>query len=279
MDFQLTISENEFQLIRNLVYDNFGINLGDHKKGLVVGRLRKVLIENGFANFGNYYDFVKSDSSGKALTTLIDKISTNHTYFYREKQHFNFLSKSALPEITHKLEKEKNKNLRIWCAGCSSGEESYTLSMALLEYFGNKLQNWEARILATDISLEILNRAKEAIYPDSNVSNIPNSLKHKFFQKFSDDSWTLKENVKDLILFKRFNLMQESFPFKGKFHIIFCRNVMIYFDQTTRNNLINKFYEFTTPGGYLFIGLAESLNRTGCPYTYVKPGVYKKELS
>ncbi len=277
MNLQLTITNNEFKLIRNLIYDQFGINLCEQKKGLVVGRLRKVLNQNGFNSFGQYYDYVKSDTTGEALKTLIDKISTNHTYFFREKAHFDFLMKNTFPEIAQKIAGSKINNLRIWCAGCSSGEEPYTLAMILLEYFGMKISNWDTGILATDISSEILEKANEAIYATTNVANLPNTYLHKYFKEISKETWAVKDKLKKLVLFKQLNLMREDYPFKGKFDVIFCRNVMIYFDNVKRENLINKFYKYTQPGGYLFVGHAESLTRYQCPYRYIKPGVYKKE--
>ncbi len=277
MDLQLNITNNEFKLLRNLIYDQFGINLCDQKKGLVVGRLRKVLSQNGFHSFGQYYDYVKSDTSGEAMTTLIDKISTNHTYFFREKEHFDFLVKNILPEIAQKKAGSKKHKLRIWCAGCSSGEEPYSLAMLLLEYFGMKISNWDSGILATDISLEILKKARGAIYASTNVSNLPNTYLRKYFLENSKETWKVKDKLKKLVLFKRLNLMSENYPFKGNFDVIFCRNVMIYFDDMKREHLINKFYKYTQPGGYLFVGHAESLTRNQCPYRYIKPGVYKKE--
>lgn len=272
------LTDREYKLISSLVYEKFGINLSEQKRSLIVGRLQMVLREHGFNSFEKYYDYVSSDSTGEALDMLINKISTNHTYFYRENSHFEFFVDKVMPQIQSLLRQKGSKDLRIWCAGCSSGEEPYTLSMLLLEFFGREISVWDTGVLATDISKRVLEKATAGIYDDENVSHLPSALKHKYFKRRSDRNWLVKDRVKEMVLFRRFNLIREDYPFKGKFHVIFCRNVMIYFDALTRKKLVNRFYRYTEPGGYLFIGHSESLGRNDCLYCYIRPAIYRREL-
>lgn len=268
------LTDREYKLISGLVYDKFGIKLGEQKRSLIVGRLQKILRQNGFSSFKEYYDYVNDDTTGQALVTLIDRISTNHTYFYRENDHFHFFYNKVLPKLTSLLSAQGTKQFRLWCAGCSSGEESSLLAILLLDFFGKDISSWDVGILGTDISVTALEKASKGKYTDDNVSKLPNAQKTKYFDKLPDGLWKVKDKVKDLILYKRLNLMQEKFPFKRKFHTIFCRNVMIYFDNPTRENLIRKYYDNSLPGGFLFIGHSESLRRDNGYYNYIQPSVY-----
>ena len=270
------LSDREYKLISDLVYRTVGIHLDEHKKALIVGRLQKFLREKEFSNFSQYYDYVNSDPTGQALKTLVTNISTNYTFFFRENDHFTFFLKNVLPQITEMLKKYKSRDLRIWCAGCSSGEEPYTLAILLLEYFGSEIKLWETGVLATDISEKALEKANNGIYSDENISGIPLPLRNKYFSRHDEKNWIVENQVKKLVLFRRFNLMRESFPFKKKFHVIFCRNVMIYFDKPTQNELVRRFYSNTELGGYLFIGHSETIPRGDCSYAYIKPAVYRR---
>ena len=272
----IDLSDREYKLISDLVYRTVGIHLDEHKKALIVGRLQKFLREKEFSNFSQYYDYVNSDPTGQALKTLVTNISTNYTFFFRENDHFTFFLKNVLPQITEMLKKYKSRDLRIWCAGCSSGEEPYTLAILLLEYFGSEIKSWETGVLATDISEKALEKANNGIYSDENISGIPLPLRNKYFSRHDEKNWIVENQVKKLVLFRRFNLMRESFPFKKKFHVIFCRNVMIYFDKPTQNKLVRRFYSNTEPGGYLFIGHSETLPRGDCSYDFIKPAVYRR---
>ena len=275
MNELISITPKEFQNIRTLVYKNVGINLTDQKQSLVASRLQKILREYGFTNFKQYYDYVISDTTGQALSTLVNRISTNHTFFYRENDHFKYLSQRVLPELAMRLKSEKN--LRIWCAGCSSGEEPYTLAMLLLEYFGKDMLFWKVGILATDISTNVLETAKRGKYDEENIRHLPPEFVEKYFTRIGNDSWQVRDNLKKVVLFKRLNLLRESYPFKGTFNIIFCRNVMIYFDKVTREGLIQRFYRYTEPGGYLFTGHSESIGRGKRLFRYLQPAVYVKD--
>jgi len=275
--YLMEISDQEFKLMRELIYQRFGINLTDQKKSLMVGRLQKIIRSSGCETFKDYYDHLVNDSSEKALSDLIDRISTNHTFFNREKEHFRFFAETALPTIVGRLEKENRKDLRIWCAGCSTGEEPYMLLMLLAEFFGQNYGQWSAGILATDISDRALAIAKAGVYSEERIEDIPETLRKKYFRRVSDGNWAVVDRLKNEATFRRFNLMNAQFPFKKPFHIIFCRNVMIYFDQPTRETLVGKFHQFTEPGGYLCIGHSETIGRSQSLYKYLMPATYQKE--
>lgn len=271
----IPIKDKEFIQLVTFIKENFGINLFQ-KKALIEGRLSNVIAEKGFNNFSDFLNFAFADKTGKEITQLINKLTTNHTYFLREPQHFEYLMKHILPYLESNL---KEKDIRIWSAGCSSGEEAYTIAMLIQDYFKENKILWDSRVLATDISQKVLETANSGIYPSSEIENLPSMWKLNYFTKIdNNDNYKIKEEIKKEIIFRIFNLMEKSFPFKKKFHVIFCRNVMIYFDQQTKAELFKKFYEFTEPGGYLFIGHSESLGKENPGYNYILPAIYRKGM-
>ncbi len=269
----IEISDKEFQQLAEFVRERYGINLGKEKRALVMGRLQNVLLNNNFASFSAFYDHVISDKTGNAITTLVNRLSTNHTFFMRESDHFQFFKNTVLPYLVSAV---ANRDLRIWSAGCSTGEEPYTLAMIIADFLGSAKATWDTKVLATDISANCLQTAARGVYLNDNVASLPASWKLEYFKKLDADNSMLVDRIKNEIIFRNFNLMQ-PFPFKKRFHVIFCRNVMIYFNAHTKAELINKFYDFTEPGGYLFIGHAESLQRDNTPYKYIIPAVYRKD--
>lgn len=269
----LEITEKEFKQLTEYIKRNYGINLKAEKKILVIGRLQNVLLETGCSSFTEYLEYVLEDKTGRAVTTLIDKISTNHTFFMREAGHFDFLRDTVLPGLKKSV---CEKDLRIWCAAASTGEEAYTLAMLLDEYLGPEKLWWDKKILATDISQSALETAMRGVYSDERIKPLPPQWKRNYFRRYDDENWIAEDKIKDEIIFRKFNLMEPVFPFKKKFHVIFCRNVMIYFDDDTRDLLVDKFYNYLESGGYLFIGHSETINRERTGFQYVMPAVYRK---
>lgn len=267
------ITQKEFEDIRTYIKLNYGINLSDEKKSLIYSRLRPILQENGFENFGQYYKYLISDKTGHATISFIDKITTNHTFFMREVDHFYYFRDKVLPYLEETI---KDRDIRIWCAGCSSGEEPYALQMFLTDYFKDKTPQWNTDLLATDISVKVLNKAFKGIYTKEQTSPLPEEWKKNYLKKYDDKNLCISDVIKKKLIYRKFNLMDKSFPFKKKFHVIFCRNVMIYFDAKTREELIKKFYDISETGAYLFIGHSESLNNTNTKYKYIMPAVYRK---
>ena len=272
----MAITDAEFNSIRDLVYKQFGITLSDQKKSLVVGRLQKKIKEHGFQNFNQYYDLLIGDKSGKVLIELANQITTNHTFFFREPDHFDFFRSDILPWMVQEHKAKGDNDLRIWCAAASSGEEPYTLIITLLEHFGADYKNWNCGLLATDVSEKALGGAVGGVYVDARLQGVPPAILNKYFKKVPD-GYAVTDQLKKEVTYRKFNLMSKTLPFKKKFDCIWCRNVMIYFDNPTKHELVNRMYESTVNGGYLLIGHSETLDRTQTKWKYIKPAVYRKE--
>jgi len=273
----ISISDQEFKQFSTFIYDNFGINLTEAKRALLVNRLQKILRQNGFTSFEDYFQAIQKDSTGHGTSELIDAVSTNHTFFFRESAHFDYMMSNVLPDMVSRLQKQNSKDLRVWCAAASSGEEPYVLAMLIKEYLGSQYDQWSAGVLATDISNRALAIAAKGEYSSERLEQVPPKYKSSYFDNAGADLYRIKESLRKEVLYRRFNLMTDTFPFKKPFHIIFCRNVMIYFDHKTRDELVRKLYQCTHPGGYLFIGNAETLGRGNCPYRYIAPSIYRRE--
>jgi chemotaxis protein methyltransferase CheR len=274
---EIVLKDSDFQKFSHYVYDMSGINLHGGKKELVKARLGKIFRERNFRSLKDYYNHVINDKSGHELVRLLDSISTNLTYFFREPQHFEFLSKSVLPEIINEKECSRDNCLRFWSAGCSSGEEAYSIAIAVNEALGSSVK-WQTKIVATDLSTKVLAIGKTGIYEQDKVKNIPYDLKSKYFQKGENrykGYFRVKEATRNKISFQRVNFI-ENFHFAEPFDVIFCRNVMIYFDNPTKEFLIDRIYVNTVKGGYLFVGHAESLTCIKHGFKYIKPSIYKK---
>ncbi len=270
----VAIKDKEFKQFADYVKQNYGINFKHEKKSLIEGRLGQVMTQLGFDCIRDYLDYVKADKTGQAEATMLNKITTNHTYFMREPAHFYYFRDKVLPYLEATV---KDMDLRIWSAACSSGEEPYTLAMLIDEYFGPKKSFWDAKILATDISANVLGQARQGVYSNEKIKPLPGHWQKKYFKKYDAEKSIISEKMRQEVIFSNFNLITSSFPFKKKMHVIFCRNVMIYFDNPTKDRLIEQFYDLTQPGGFLFIGHSESLDREKTRYKYVMPSVYRKE--
>jgi len=262
------LSPAQFRKIARIVHQLAGIALHDGKEELVKARLMKRLRELNINSVKEYIKYLENDASGRELAELIDIMTTNKTCFFREYEHFKFLKERVLPEWKHG---EK----RIWSAGCSSGEEPYSIAILLREELRTSAR---VKILATDISARMLKKAKEGIYPAEELKNVPPDVVRKYFTPVPHETTSLfriKDEVKCMVRFARLNLM-DRWPMKGPFDIIFCRNVMIYFDRETKEQLLQRFWKMLAPGGYLFIGHSESLAPLSSPFLYVKPAIYRK---
>ena len=269
----LTINEADFQRLVRFVKQHYGIDLSK-KKQLIMGRLSNTIMAMGFSSFRAYVDHLIRNQKPKDLEVMLNKLTTNYTYFMREEAHFEFFTDVILPYL---IQTKKDRVLSIWSAGCASGEEPYTISMILKEYLGSKAAMWDTRVLATDISQNALNAAANAVYDEGSLRNLPAGWKSKYFRSAGTPGlFTVSPEIKSNVIFRTFNLM-DPIKFRLKFDVIFCRNVMIYFDQDTKDALVNRFYNATNPGGYLLIGHSESLNKNNTSYRYLKPATYRKE--
>lgn len=277
VDTEYIVTEADFQRISDMVYKHCGINLHDGKKQLVRARVAKRLRQGGFKSLPEYLDFVAEDPSGQEFTLLIDAMSTNLTSFYRESDHFHYLMEHGLVQATDRKRKNHDSRIRVWSAGCSTGEEPYTLGMTLLDSVSDAHQ-WDMKILATDISTHVLKVAKCGFYGKSRIDALPASYRSRFVKAATMDGengYSIAPEVKQMIAFRHLNLM-DKWPFTGPFDFIFCRNVMIYFDKPTQERLVNRFHDVLAPGGVLFTGHSESLTGVKHPFKYIRPTVYGK---
>jgi chemotaxis protein methyltransferase CheR len=265
------LSARDFERFRRLAYAYCGLNLEPGKESLVAARLSKVMGQLDIASFGQYYEHVVADPSSGALIEMIDRLTTNHTSFFREPRHFDFLRSTVLPQLAGRA------RIDLWSAACSSGEEPYSFVIAILEELGGNAP--ELQLLASDISTRMLRAAAGGVYDQSRLRDLPLALQRRYFLKGhggSEGLYRVKPAVRARVRFVRVNL-KESFPAAvGIYPLILCRNVMIYFDPPTQQALIERLYQRLEPGGYLLIGHAESLNTIAHPFEYVRPATYRK---
>jgi chemotaxis protein methyltransferase CheR len=268
------MSATEFAKISKLAYEHFGLDLHAGKQSLVSARLSKKIRQLGLRSFQAYYDHVLSDSSGEALIAMVDDLTTNHTSFFREPQHFDFLRKTILPQLRGR------GTIDVWCAACSTGEEPYSIAISIAEELGGA-NAAEIRILASDISTRVLAKAKRAVYSEERFRGLPMPLLQRSLLRSTgpgEVAYRIKPELRAMVDFKHLNLM-ENFSSLPVFPVIFCRNIMIYFDKPTQQGLVNRLTAHLEPGGYLLIGHAENLNTIEHGLDYVAPATYRKPRS
>lgn len=257
------------------LYKNMGIYTEDNKKNLLAQKLSKLMSESGITNSGEYYHFIVSppisEKQKELKNKFIDTVTVHKTNFFRENNHFEFIQRKINEIIENSSSVKITGELRVWSSACSTGEEPYTLAMILKEILPGNIR---PKILATDISPDSIRKALEGAYKFGPEDNITNYYIGKYFTK-RDNGWLISDEIKKLITFRLFNLM-EPFPFKNPFDVIFCRNVMIYFNKEVQEKLVNNFYQSLSPKGLLFIGHSESLIQVKHNFTYYEPTIYKK---
>jgi chemotaxis protein methyltransferase CheR len=257
-----------FEKFKNLIYQKSGITLGPHKVALVSSRIAKRMRALKIDNHEQYLKFVVNDSTSDELVHLLDSISTNVTSFFREDAHFQFLG-----DLVREWDIRNKARFRIWCAASSTGEEPYTIAISVLEALGAPHPDF--KILATDISTRVLDAARQGEYSANKLEPVPRTIRDKYFDR-SPNGYRIKESVRRLISFNRLNLSEPPFPMKGPMDIVFCRNVMIYFDNAVRSRLLQDVHRLLKPGGYLLIGHSENLTGLNARFNVVKPAVYIK---
>ena len=265
----LTISDADFNRLVKFIPSNYGIDLSQ-KKQLITGRLSTPLKQRGYTSFSDFVNQVIQTKDNDLITLLLDKLTTNYTFFMREKEHLDLFCKQIIPDIVQRH--QKDKTLAIWSAGCSTGEEPYNITMFLFDSLGSQADQWDTRLLATDISNRAMTAAKKGVYelPDT----IPADWKKKYFTPVAGGQYQVAPKVRNNVIFQPFNLM-DPIKFRRKFDVIFCRNVMIYFDQPTKDALVRRFYDATVPGGYLLISKSENLS-ANMPYRRLAPSTVQK---
>jgi len=269
------LSDKDFVRLSKFIEGELGIKMPPAKKIMLESRLHKRLKALGLTSYAEYCDFVFSPEGMKGeILSMIDIVTTNKTDFFRESSHFDFLLHGILEKLYHSTHEVMN----LWSSACSSGEEPYTLSM-VLESFREKHADFQYQILATDISQTMLRIGQEAIYPEDRVQPVPFEFKKKYLLRSKDRNAQLVRIVPGLrsrVNFRRLNLMQDEFGIKTRFDVIFCRNVLIYFDRKNQEALLWRLYRHLKPGGFLFLGHSETLTGMDLPLTTVMATVYQK---
>jgi len=272
-----SISTRDYTRLCNLIYDKAGIRLGTEKKTMLEVRIKRRLKALELSSYGQYCDYLFGHQGLKEeLVSLIDVVTTNKTDFFREPKHFNFLVETALPELTAR--DGGGRPLLIWSAGCSSCEEPYTLAMVLSEY-GQTHPGFRFRILATDISTNVLAKAEMGVYSSDVVDPVPPALKRKYLMGSRDPGSgkvRVVPELRRLIEFRRLNFMDADYRMTEKADAIFCRNVIIYFDRATQEKVLQRLSKHLAPRGYMFVGHAETLHDMDLPLTPVAPALYRK---
>lgn len=267
------MTEEEFYRIHTFLKSRYGIDMS-RKKEIIKGRLENHVRNTGFKDYHTYMNALEADLTGSMEKKLVDLLTTNHTYFMREAEHFEYLKKVVLPYL--KKREERYKDLRIWCGAASTGEEPYTLAMLLMDFFGLEKNQWDTKVLATDISTEVLSHAMKGIYTKEQTEPLPEHFKRRFFRELPDGEHVrVTEELREEVLYRKFNLM-DAFPFRRRLHVIFLRNVMIYFDDKTKRELLYKVYDALEPGGYLFVGRTETVDRNVVPFELVQASIFRK---
>ena len=263
------ISDEDFRRLTSFIKSEYGITLQE-KRQLVTSRLSSLLTEQGYSSFSQFVTQLLKEKDPQKIEQVLNRLTTNYTFFMRETEHFDFFSKVILPELVRKY--QSKRSIAIWSAGCSSGEEPYNLSMYIKDYLGMQANQWDTRILATDISQKALATAKKGVYEVPNT--VPDAWRKKYFKKIEGSRYAVSPEIRNNVIFQTFNLM-DPIKFRTKFDVIFCRNVMIYFDQPTKDALVRRFYDATVPGGYLLISKSENLS-ANMPYRRLAPSTFQK---
>ncbi len=263
------LSDKEYQLISKFVKKELGIYLNEKKKSLICTRLGTRLKKLNLKTFEEYYDYLQKHPEEMVIFT--NQITTNYSYFMREPEHFEILYNDILPQI--KSKHSKTKDLRIWCAGCSTGQESNYLGIIINKFFKSHA-GWNTQLLASDISLEVLKKAYNGIYNADEVIDVPDDILKQYFTK-SGTKYQVNKEIRGNIIYRNINLI-EPLKFKKPLQVIFCRNVMIYFDDEVKEKVVKQFYDALEPGGFLFISHSETLNTIKTDFKLYKPAVYRK---
>ena len=258
---ELKLTERDFKTVQKLIFDLAGISLSNSKQVMVHGRLAKRIRHLNLRSYSEYIDIIVGGKDPDETTKFINALTTNKTDFFREKHHFDFLTTKVFPALRDKANSGRPEKLRIWCSASSTGEEPYTIAITVREFFGANT-NWDIRILASDIDTDVLAKASTGVYDAERLADVPLHIRQNYFTRESrseDSRWTVKPLIRDLITFRRINLQEAPWQINTQFDIIFCRNVMIYFNAETQKTLIERFAEKLDPDGHLIIGHSESL--------------------
>lgn len=272
------LTDSEFNELVRIIYDKTRIQMSEHKRALVTSRISKRIRALNMSSFKEYIDYLKG-APDEEVTNFINAVTTNKTDFFRENKHFEYMKTTFLPNWEKSYKEGKVNNLRIWSAACSTGEEPYTIAMTLHDYFGERFNHYDIKILASDIDTNVLSHACAGIYKEETVETIQTNTLKKYFLKGTGnnaDLYKVKNILQKCISFRQLNFKDEDFDIHTKFDLIFCRNVIIYFDKEFQKELFNKFYRYMKEDSYVFIGHSETLFGISDLFKYISSNIYKK---
>ncbi|MGH1371898.1 MAG: CheR family methyltransferase [Cellvibrionaceae bacterium] len=271
LEREFPMSQKNFDQVKDIAYQLTGIKLTDHKKNMIYSRLARRIRERGLASFNEYCDLLERQGNDET-TDFVNAITTNLTSFFRENHHFEYLVDTVFPELIKK--NSVSRRVRLWSAGCSTGEEPYSIAICLKEHM--PVGSWDIKLLATDLDTNVVAHGKRGVYHHDRIESMDAArIKKWFLREGAGSEVRVKENVRELITFKPLNLLN-SWPMKGPFDVIFCRNVVIYFDKETQKKLFNRYADLLAPGGYLFIGHSENLHKVCDRFESLGKTIYKK---
>ncbi|MBO6559675.1 MAG: protein-glutamate O-methyltransferase CheR [Nisaea sp.] len=267
----------EFDELRRLAHQKFGIIVPANAQSFLDSRLRGFMSMSGHSSVAELLHEARSDGREDLLINVVEHLSTNHSYFYREPAHFEFLAKRLLPELSERLKRDRSRDIRIWSAAAAAGEEAYSVVMAMREFFGPHYQDLDAGILATDIATAALRRGALGEYKSDLFRHMPPDWKQKYLEYLGDDTYRVIQAVRDDVMFRWLNLTEPLDKLRGRYHLILCRNVMIYFDDATRENLVRNLSNLLAPGGYLFIGHTDNPDHARIYLDQIQPAIFRKK--
>lgn len=268
----------EVESFRRLAHERFGIVLPDNAESFLRSRLGTLIERDGRGDLGTLLQVAETAGNDDLVIDIVEKLSTNHSYFYREPAHFEFLSSVALPEIDEQLRRRGSRDVRIWSAAAAAGEEAYSIAMAMRTFFGAHYQDLDAGVLATDIAKRSLRQGAAGVYRAETFRHIPQIWRDNYLEPAGPDSYRVAKPVRDDVMFRWLNLIGPLSALRGGFHVIFCRNVMIYFDAPTRERLIQSLAHLLAPGGYLFIGHTDDAEFARKYLDQQRPAIFRKKV-
>ena len=277
-----SLSDSEFDIISKIIYKETRIIMGAHKKTLVTSRLGKRIKALNIDNFKGYIDYLSSDKGKEELVNFINSVTTNKTDFFRENKHFEYMKSTFLPNWENAYKEGKVKNLRIWSAACSSGEEPYSILITLHEYFGSRFNDYDIKVLASDVDTNVLAHGKEGVYREDVVSPIEEALLRKYFfrskllNNMEERKYKVKDILKNNLYFRPLNFKDEDYDIHSEFDLIFCRNVIIYFDKDFQKQLFHKLHSYMKKDSFIFIGHSETLFNLSDKFKYESSNIYMK---
>lgn len=266
------LAQTDFQFLQKLIYEETGIVIGDHKREMIFRRLSRRMRDLDIENIADYCSILRSKNNTEEMGNFVNAVTTNLTSFFRENHHFDFLKS----DFHKSFIQSGKKRLRVWSSASSTGEEPYSIAITLREAFAEKIDHLDAKILATDLDTQVIQTAKNGVYAQDRLKDLDTTIKSKWFDSMNGKQYKVNDSLKSLITFNKLNLLG-PWPIRGKFDVIFCRNVLIYFDKPTQEKLVDRFYDVLESGGILMLGHSESVLKGNAKFDNLGKTIYQKK--